>query len=303
MIDIGALDTVIAIVVVLLVLSLLVQSIQSLLKKLLKLKSAVVMGSLLDLFQYVGTQELIGHKPVEFVELVKTEFKKLGRQTVRGRLMMDSIAKDDLLKVVERIAEQNSKTEGKQFDPATVQTEVSRWFDAVMQSFDERYTRHMKTVAIITSIVVVIVLNANIFAIYRNIALNDALRAAIVSSATEIQKQGKSGPEQSNGEVKPNVQQVQQFINDYKGVGFNPIRPRQVKDFISGQGAWQGVPASDRFAHGLKVMLGWGIMVLLLSVGAPFWEDILESLFGVKNLLRKRSDTSNVEDRGGQQKP
>src|SRR5215831_7358867 len=265
MIDIGALDTVIAIVVVLLVLSLLVQSIQSLLKKLLKLKSAVVMGSLLDLFQYVGTQELIGHKPAEFVELVKTEFK--------------------------------------QFDPATVQTEVSRWFDAVMQSFDERYTRHMKTVAIITSIVVVIVLNANIFAIYRNIALNDALRAVIVSSAQEIQKQGKSGPDQSNAEVKSNVQQVQQFINDYKGVGFNPIRPRQVKDFISGQGAWQGVPASDRFAHGLKVMLGWGIMVLLLSVGAPFWEDTLESLFGVKNLLRKKSDTANVEDRGGQQKP
>jgi hypothetical protein len=39
---------------------------------------------------------------------------------------------------------------------------------------------------------------------------------------------------------------------------------------------------------------------MLLSVGAPFWQDALESLFGIKNLLRKKSDTKNVEDRGGQ---
>ena len=53
--------------------------------------------------------------------------------------------------------------------------------------------------------------------------------------------------------------------------------------------------------HDLKVLLGWIIMALLLSVGAPFWQDALESLFGVKNLLRKKSDTANVEDdKGGQ---
>ena len=51
------------------------------------------------------------------------------------------------------------------------------------------------------------------------------------------------------------------------------------------------------------MLLGWIIMALLLSVGAPFWQDALESLFGVKNLLRKRSDTKNVEDQGGQPKP
>jgi hypothetical protein len=42
---------------------------------------------------------------------------------------------------------------------------------------------------------------------------------------------------------------------------------------------------------------------MLLSVGAPFWQDALESLFGIKNLLSKRSDTKNIEDKGGQPKP
>jgi hypothetical protein len=316
MIDIGTLDTIIAMVVVLLVLSLLVQSIQSLLKKLLKLKSTVVMSSLLDLFQYVDTQKLIGQKPEKFVDLVKSEFQKLGRQTVRGRLMMDSIAKDDLLKVVDRIARNHPEIDLKQFNPVSLQAEVNKWFDAVMQSFDERYTRHMKSVAVLTAIAVVIVLNANIFSIYRNIALNDALRTAVVSMGTQVQKQGnannaagnvqsEAGPTKTGDqpEIKQNVDQLQQFINDYRGLGFTPLRPQQIKNFINGEGDWQHTSASERFVHALKVLLGWGIMVLLLSVGAPFWEDTLESLFGVKNLLRKRSDTSNVEDSGGQQKP
>jgi hypothetical protein len=56
--------------------------------------------------------------------------------------------------------------------------------------------------------------------------------------------------------------------------------------------------------HDVNGLLGWGIMALLLSVGAPFWQDALESLFGIKNLLRKKSDTKNIEEQqGGQPKP
>lgn len=40
-------------------------------------------------------------------------------------------------------------------------------------------------------------------------------------------------------------------------------------------------------------------MPLLLSVRAPFWPDTPESLFGLKGLIRKKSQTENVEDRPG----
>jgi len=52
-----------------------------------------------------------------------------------------------------------------------------------------------------------------------------------------------------------------------------------------------------------KVLLGWLIMTILLSIGAPFWQDTLESLFGVKNLLRKRGDIQNVEEETGTGQP
>jgi len=42
---------------------------------------------------------------------------------------------------------------------------------------------------------------------------------------------------------------------------------------------------------------------MLLSAGAPFWQDALESLFGIKNLLRQKTDTQNIEQQSGAGQP
>jgi hypothetical protein len=347
MADLSTLDTVIAMVIVLLVLSLIVQSIQSLLKKLFKLKSGVVINSMIDLFEYVDSKKLIGKKPQEFVDLMKTEYQKLGRENIRGKLMLDSISKDDFLKIVDRIIQNNPSFDKTKFDPKKLQDELNNWFDAVMQSFDERYTRNMKTIAVIVALVVVVVLNANFFTVYRNIATSDVLRASILRAGPEIQKQaaaankptpnvqpaptpsvnpalanprpsqnpspspstpvakpspGETGTtsnksdEQAKEDIKQNANQIQQFVNDYKGFGFSPLKPRQVSDFFNAEGDWKGSTGGQRFNHLLKVLLGWGIMTLLLSVGAPFWEDTLSSLFGVKNLLQKQTKKTNGQN-------
>jgi len=53
----------------------------------------------------------------------------------------------------------------------------------------------------------------------------------------------------------------------------------------------------------VSTLVGWAIMVMLLSVGAPFWQDALESLFGIKNLLRQKSGTQNIEEQSGAGQP
>jgi hypothetical protein len=367
MLDIGALDTIIAIVIVLLVLSLIVQSIQSLIKKLLKMKSGVVFDSMEDLFTFIDTEKLVGKTPKELVAQVTDEFKALGRVSlILKNPVLDSIAKGDLQKILEKLHGDKLKAH------------VENWFDTVMQSFDERYARHMKTVALVVSFLVVIFLNANFFNLYRSIAGSDTVRAAIVATGPEILKQAeaanaankaaesaqpkstpKPSPNQtpdpstpeagtspttgSTGSNQPpketptpndaaaaankskeqlaqGIKELQGLVGQAEGLGLKPLTWQKVSDFVFGTGPWQQVdakgqpvfdkdhkpiarPFSDRAARGLEVLLGWTIMALLLSVGAPFWQDTLESLFGVKNLLRKKSDTKNVEDdKGGQQK-
>jgi len=341
----GTLDTIIAMVIVLLVLSLIVQSIQSLIKKILKLKSTIVLDSMEDLFKYIDTEKLVGRTPKQLVDEVTEEFKKLGRVSlIRKKPMLDSLAKDDLQKILEKLY------------PNKLKLEVENWFDTVKQGFDERYTRHMKSVAIVIAFLVVILLNANFFNLYRSISGSDTLRAAILARGPEILKQAEaarkaaesaqptSSPQPSpsqtpnppipnaetspatgstvsnqptpkdtaaptesatavdkgNQELAEELKQFRGLVDQSKGLGLNPLRPKQVSDFVLGGGNWKETKFEERFVHGVKVLLGWSIMALLLSVGAPFWQDTLESLFGLKKLIRQKSGPKDEDDKGGQ---
>jgi hypothetical protein len=171
-------------------------------------------------------------------------------------------------------------------------TKAEQWFDTVMQSFEERYARGMKTWGIVISLAVVILLNANFFDVYKNIAGSDTLRGNLIEMRGDLAKRYEEGLAKGDQAAAQNLRQwYQDTAKDvsgnaslFTGLGFTPI--------------WDAPP--QRFFHSL---IGWLIMTLLLSVGAPFWQDALESLFGLKNVLRKQSDTKNVENKGGQPKP
>jgi hypothetical protein len=139
--DLGILNTIIALVVVLLVLSLLVQAIQTLIKKLLKLKSRQIEDSLKDSlrtgrrrtssrgntpYSSVGSHvesesprqtnsAASATAPAElFKDKVLEQFKNIGRKTLLGNPVLDSLSKEDLFKVM-------GKLESEDFFPDYVQ--------------------------------------------------------------------------------------------------------------------------------------------------------------------------------------
>ena len=494
--DLGILNTVIALVIVLLVLSLLVQAIQTLLKKVLKLKSRQIEGSLIDLYeQVVGTQtqarpplprltliwrtikRVLGMKvpaPTTaadvFKDKVLDQFKNIGRKTLFGNAVLESLSKGDLFKVMGKLESEeffpdyvqkfqvlcdriedlrkaveaitndemlrgsastkiaeirsilapifnnvSAILEGTQVKPGVLfadllrlqklnvhelldlvdeaQTAITReteianaakntgevaalqnlskelaevakligdlsqkfvdavsplrnkieqveiWFDTVTQSFDERYARHMRTVSIVISIVVVIVLNANLFHVYRSLSSNEVQRNLIVDKGPEIlersrQAQALASPTPTPANIQQALEQSREEIeilsSTYQGFGFTPVTLQQLQSFVWSLGLWTIVSPDDagnRSLWGMALvegpenvytwhnqtrgqwwqsrktnvatLVGWAVMVMLLSVGAPFWQDALESLFGIKNLLRQKTATQNVETQSG----
>ncbi|HMF56202.1 MAG TPA: hypothetical protein VK619_07635 [Pyrinomonadaceae bacterium] len=179
---------------------------------------------------------------------------------------------------------------------------LENYFDTVMQSFEERYTRAMKTAVIVISFIVVVFLNANFFNVYQQISTSDTTRALILQSREDVVRA------LTNGGQQPTEQTVETWFNTsreeisrdasiFTGYGFAPIT-------LHDTGKWWGTLWSSGNwwmyrKHDARVLLGWLIMALLLSVGAPFWQDFLESLFGIKNVLRKSSQTQNVEEAPG----
>lgn len=264
--------------------------------------------------------------------------------------------------------------------------QVEVWFDTVTQSFDERYARHMRTVSIYISIVVVILLNANFFQIYKSLSANEVQRNLIAEAGAGIldkarQAQPTSSPAATppaatptptptvKEQIEQSRQAMQSLVDTYEGFGFSPLTGQQFNGFLWSTGGWTAVtdykgnyfwsksfvtpgwlgfrPAKnekglivnqdntpippncqEKDKNGNQVMdcspawiaqnagewwqsrksdvstlFGWALMVMLLSVGAPFWQDTLESLFGIKNLLRQKSGTQNIETKSGAGQP
>jgi hypothetical protein len=258
--------------------------------------------------------------------------------------------------------------------------EASQWYDIVMQSFEERYSRSMKSCAIAIAFMVVAMMNANFFNIYRNIASSEVTRNLLVDKGGDVlkltrernagtdstqagaqgadsssanqpenqpaaptqiqsgsqstsrtsgapQSQSPTGPakpiegstadqkaaqaeqfQQARKELNEAIQLIKSDADLYRGIGFTPLRVQQVKDFFSSlipdknlAEPWDGWVQARK--HDIKALLGWIIMTILLSIGAPFWQDALESLFGVKNLLRTKGDIKNVEEEAGTGQP
>lgn len=511
--DLGILNTIIAVVVVLLVLSLLVQSIQTLLKKILKLKSRQIEDSLKDLYeQVVGAppetttstsalskiwatvKRYLRIKPPVavtaadvFKDKVLDQFKSIGRQTLFGNAVLDSLSKSDLFKVMGKLESEDffpdyvtkfqllcdqiknlrkaieditndpilrgaastkiaeirsilapifnnveAILEGTQVKPKvlfadllrlgqidvhglldlldeaqqaiTRETEVATtagntaevaalqklsgdfaqvskligdlsqkyvdaisplrnkidqvelWFDTVTQSFDERYTRHMRTISIVISIIVVILLNANFFQVYKSLSKNDIQRNMLADAGADLVKDNNPNPTATPtprpasatattpnasptptpntvAELKKDLQDIDSLVGTYQSFGFKPLGAEQLQAFIWSTGIWTRPWPDDNNNYGwggfkltkelqngnevsswhvqsgpewwesrkdnLVTIVGWAIMVMLLSVGAPFWQDALESLFGIKNLLRQKSATQNIETQSG----
>ncbi|MBP6823469.1 MAG: hypothetical protein KA368_18105 [Acidobacteria bacterium] len=250
-------------------------------------------------------------------------------------------AKEGLGDIAQHLAEMNQKLDAALAPLRLKLTEVENWYDTVMQSFEERYNRGMKTIAFAISLIVAFYLNANIFTVYRDIADQPAKRATILQMNDEVTKRYQaaiksateptpaSTPAATPTPETPNPASKQQTSPSSANETTSPVlSPKQKNEiekilkeareeidknaalydqlgFTSRSQEWEalGKKKWNPAWRCLYMGLGWLLMAALLSVGAPFWNDTLKSLFGVKNLLQRKGEIKNVEQKAGEGQP
>jgi hypothetical protein len=198
------------------------------------------------------------------------------------RKLKDRLAPlSDELKAVIALPQRLSQIPGK----------IEVWYDTIMRSFDERYTRSMRSFCLTISFVVVALLNANLFDIYREISANESKRNLIIQSSEQIASRLREQQAANNPQInqtleewsKKSYAEIEKNVSLYTALGFSG--PRWIVD------AWK-TPQRPTAQKIVETVAGWLITTMLLSVGAPFWQDTLESLFGLKNFLRKKDSAA-----------
>jgi hypothetical protein len=184
----------------------------------------------------------------------------------------------------------------------TLQKEIERTFDSSMERASGVYKRNAKGVAIMLGLSLAIIANADAFHMISRLSKDSALRETITNSAGDIlfinpNNQAIANP---NSQGEPDKSATLDRIRDQADSALDnvalPIGWSDVN--LDQQIAW--TPHKNESFPFLKVLTmipGWIFSGIAISMGAPFWFDLLGKFVNVRNAGRRPASSfrSQVE--------
>jgi hypothetical protein len=255
----STLQTLMALVVLIFVLAVIVQAVQEFLKSLLNTKAETMnativkfMGAHLSLSQVNGALEERGLDITALEHFNKDDFRHL----------LDGVA--GLEPQLKDLVDSATATFEQKKD------NVAAAFEGARAAFQKAYAARNKTFALIISFGVVLALNSNLIMLYQKLAQDQVLAQAMVGKVSTTLPSSSAG---GGGTTSPDVayDQSRKTISDALGK-----YPPLVRD--------SDYP-SDFRDHTFSAIVGLLLMGLLVSLGAPFWNDVLKGMTGVNNAL------------------
>jgi hypothetical protein len=165
---------------------------------------------------------------------------------------------------------------------AAARVSTEQWFDSSMDRLSGWYKRKSQLVVLMLALIACIVLNADSITIIETLANDNAVRASFVKAAEEAVKE-EADKEEATTPKDNSPEGFKQYASQLDSLGLpigwilsseKPDDPRLVpKNFW----AW------------IYKILGLLCTVLAVSLGAPFWFDVL------KRIVNMRSSGSKVE--------
>lgn len=148
---------------------------------------------------------------------------------------------------------------------------VTTWFDDSMDRLSGSYKRHLKLISIVIGCAVAVIMNADTFATGYALWSDSALRAQIVDTAGTAVKSGASGAAAA--------QALTDVAHAYKKAD-ETVRPLPIGWPIRD---WPGAVWTAAGVWFLVAKLaGWFVTGLALSLGAPFWFDVLSKFVTIR---------------------
>jgi len=259
----GTFQSLVSLVLLIFVLSVIVQAIQEFVKSALNTKVGVMedtvekfMGSHLTLPQVRNALTLRGLDLTTLENFNKEDFRHL----------LDGIELED--------AQLKGVVASAQATVEQIKDNIAASYEGARAAFQQAYAKKNKAISIILSLLVVALLNANLIILYEQVSSDQAAQQAIVGRAPAVsadQAVNSGGDPQPRPDLGSTYaqsrDQVQKALENY------PILFRTSKF------------GEDFKRHPYTEVPGLLLMGLLVSLGAPFWNDILKGLMGINNTL------------------
>ena len=159
--------------------------------------------------------------------------------------------------------------------------EVENWYNSSMDRVSGWYKRRTQVIVLLLGTAITILVNADCIAIAKRLSTDTNMRQAATRLAEDTAKQsapqGQSGQGATTGSQSQSditLSEIRKNLNSLSGIGlplgWDPA-PKSLKEVGNGiAGHW----------------IGWLITALAVSLGAPFWFDVLNKIIVVRSTVK-----------------
>lgn len=164
-----------------------------------------------------------------------------------------------------------------QHDPNRAIAELENWYDSAMDRASGWYKRQTQWIILAIALVMTAFLNANSIAIGKYLYSNPGVREALVVRAQAVGGSTDSAATQTFSDVRTQLESIHLPIGT----------PDSVNTF-------------DKWGrHAGRNFVGWLITAFAISLGAPFWFDLLNKFMVIRSTVkpREKSQEEGSEDR------
>jgi hypothetical protein len=158
-------------------------------------------------------------------------------------------------------------------------TKIQQWFNDSMDAVSGSFKRRTQIQVAFIGLILTIVLNVNTLNVIHRLSQDTAVRASIVAQAEAVVS--KAGTD-SSSDLK-NMNATQQLQSLGLPIGWTLA---EVKDTFR--------ISSTLFSN----LLGWLVTALAVSLGAPFWFDLLGRFMVVRSAVKPKENLSSGDSQG-----
>jgi hypothetical protein len=167
-------------------------------------------------------------------------------------------------------------------DVTKARENIEGWFNSAMERVTGWYKRRTQWIILALGLAVAIAVNADTIAIARSLSYDAAMRQSLVAAAQEYAK-----APQTPGTAATPQERLNKNQEEIQKLGL-PI-------------GWEGVDEKSmpksREGWLLKI-LGWLLTAMAISLGAPFWFDLLNKFMTARSTLKPPKEMAEVPKTG-----
>lgn len=170
---------------------------------------------------------------------------------------------------------------------------IENWYNSCMDRVAGWYKRRVQQIVFFMGFFIAIVMNVDTFAVFKNLENDRPLRSAIVAQAQSIRD--------PKTDSLPPTDKIRSNVNSLLQLGL-PLGRGWKSELNDNDGALTNLSAIPPRSSGLSWFLkiiGWLVTGLAVSLGAPFWFDMLNKVMVVRSTVKP---TEKSPDEGSEDK-